>query len=266
VELSANDFKRIDIKDFRVIPYMVLHGRTNMAIDHYFAASDRSNFAIIRFYGWKPCCISLGYHQKISDLNRDAIKLRSIEVVKRPTGGSAVFHCDELTYSVIFSRDVVNHRILYSIIHNVIAKALISIGYNVYLEDSIKTERTEICYNRAAESEIKFNKKKLVGSAQRLYPTNILQHGSILFSNEQHEMINFLNFDEHEKEYYKSELEKRSTSLININKNIIINKHILIDHIVDQLNFYFNNSLYYKYLTSKEFSEISKYEDLFVVE
>ena len=253
------------INNIRFIPYEVHNGRQNMAIDHFFATKESlTSFAVFRFYGWSPCCISLGYHQDISVINKN-YNNTNIDIVRRPTGGSAVYHCDELTYSVIISKNVINHQQLYSNIHKIIAEALNELGYGVYLEDSINNERTDICYNRAAKSEIKYNRKKLVGSAQRIYPKTILQHGSILFSNEQVKMLKYLNYSKNEIELYENQLRNKSIALKDISA-VSPDKNILIEKLTEKINRYFSGFVYYQYLTGYEKTAINDLENLFSVE
>ena len=254
------------INNIRIIPYEVHSGKQNMAIDHYFANTNSTiPFAVFRFYGWNPCCISLGYHQDISNINRKNIEKNNIDIVRRPTGGSAVFHCDELTYSAIISKSIINHQQLYSLIHNIIAESLNSLGFAVYLEDSFNKERTDICYNRAAKSEIKYDGKKLVGSAQRIYPGAILQHGSILFSNDQLEMLKYLNYSKNEIEQYKNQLKSKSIALKDISADYS-DKSILIDKIVERIKHYFSGIIFYQYLTGYEKTVIRDLQNLFSVE
>ena len=74
-----------------------------MDIDHSLALNYATfNKPIIRFFGWEPYTLSLGYNQKNTDFNINQIKDLDYDIVRRPTGGRAIFHGLELTYSVIF--------------------------------------------------------------------------------------------------------------------------------------------------------------------
>ncbi len=253
------------INSLRIIPYDVMTGLQNMAIDHYFAKKESKELsAVFRFYGWAPCCISIGYHQDISIVKRDYASSRNIDIVRRPTGGSAVYHCNELTYSVIISKTILDHRKIYSLVHKIIAEALNRLGFDVYLENSQIVKRTDICYNRAAESEIKYNGKKLVGSAQRIYPVNILQHGSILFSNEQTKLLHYLKYDEEEIGEYKNQLKNKSIALNDIIESVP-QKSALIDKIIENIENYFNGFIYFQYLTDAEKAAVGNLETLFFV-
>ena len=113
--------------------------------------------------------------------------------MRRPTGGRAIFHAEEITYSValpasssLFVKDTLT---LYNIISEGLVEGLRMVGINAELvkraTDSALTMNTNIpCFSSAAKYEITAHKKKLVGSAQRRYQNSILQHGSILIGKE----------------------------------------------------------------------------------
>jgi lipoyl(octanoyl) transferase len=80
-------------------------GAWNMAVDEALAESVRAGGApVLRFYRWSPACLSLGRNQPADGYDRDRIRRRGVEVVRRPTGGRAVLHHRELTYSVAVAR------------------------------------------------------------------------------------------------------------------------------------------------------------------
>ncbi|MDP4160625.1 MAG: lipoate--protein ligase family protein, partial [Bacillota bacterium] len=93
------------MKTWRYLPYKVNTGAENMAIDEALLltmAKLKDPLPILRFYGWKPATLSLGYAQSFyKEVNEEACRSEGIDVVRRPTGGRAVLHQYELTYSVI---------------------------------------------------------------------------------------------------------------------------------------------------------------------
>ncbi|MFO7810478.1 MAG: hypothetical protein R6V47_03805, partial [Candidatus Delongbacteria bacterium] len=113
----------------RFIDTGISGGKFNMAADFYVARNflDRPTF---RVYRWDPYCISLGYHQKIDEINRIECESRGYEIVRRETGGRAVFHSEELTYSMIIPKNsrFYSDSILevYNRISTVLVKALIA--------------------------------------------------------------------------------------------------------------------------------------------
>lgn len=169
-------------------------GYQNMAIDEVLATKSVPHDlrSIFRVYRWQPYAISLGYNQNPQDLNLQKCKQDKIDVVRRPTGGRAVLHAEEVTYSIIipkesdfFSSDVLT---TYNMINKGILKGLHLIGVKAelverILEDPEKgtSSKDKIpCFSKSAKYEIAYEGKKLVGSAQRRYENSILQHGSIL--------------------------------------------------------------------------------------
>jgi lipoate-protein ligase A len=221
VESSVNRLLR-DIPKIRIIPYAEYIGRFNMAADVFFAESY-FQIPVIRFYGWKPWCLSLGVHQKDNVVDRDALKSAGIDLVRRPTGGRAVFHARELTYSVIFSKKVTTHKDLYRYIHEIIAVALKGLGFpveltggNMRIPQLNQGAEDFPCFSYSAESEIQYRGKKIVGSAQRIYPESILQHGSILFEEEHSRLPEFLKTSKTVKDQISSEIIDKTVSLAQI--------------------------------------------------
>src|SRR4030042_6104267 len=79
-----------------------MDGAAQMAVDRaVLEHADQSGSPTMRVYGWHPWCISLGYHQDEACLDRERLKKGGVDAVRRPTGGRAVFHADEVTYSVV---------------------------------------------------------------------------------------------------------------------------------------------------------------------
>ncbi|MHB9014177.1 MAG: lipoyl protein ligase domain-containing protein, partial [Ignavibacteriaceae bacterium] len=80
-------------------------GQFNMDFDLQLAKNSRPDEAIFRLYQWKPFCISLGANQDVDSINSVKAKFDGIDIVKRPTGGRAILHAEEITYSVIYPVD-----------------------------------------------------------------------------------------------------------------------------------------------------------------
>ena len=77
-------------------------GKFNMDFDVFLAENFVQGNAVLRLYRWNPYCISLGANQSLEDINTSKTRYHQIDVVKRPTGGRAILHSQELTYSVIY--------------------------------------------------------------------------------------------------------------------------------------------------------------------
>lgn len=179
-------------------------GQFNMDFDLHLARNSKPDEAIFRLYQWKPFCISIGANQNIVTINSAKAKSDGIDIVKRPTGGRAILHAEELTYSVIYpvSGQTSAKNIYYEI--NLALKQGLS-HYDerlrrVELENIqpdftkvYKEEIGSICFAVSAKSELKFLGKKLVGSAQRKLGNAILQHGSILCGDYHKKVVYYLN-------------------------------------------------------------------------
>lgn len=212
---------------WRLIEYEKHPGKYNMQFDLDLAKDQSAESPILRFYGWTPHCISLGANQSFSDIDLDKANQNNIDIVKRPTGGRAILHSHELTYSVIFPNyKNLSGKKLYEDISNAIVYGLKN--YHPDLEfvileklqphfPSVLNEPSgSICFASSAKSEIKFNGKKLVGSAQRKLGTTILQHGSILIDDHHLQLVDYLNIDENAKIELASEMKLKTTDIKSI--------------------------------------------------
>ncbi len=147
----------------------------------------------LRLYGWQPWAISLGANQRHSDIDPELCASKGFEIVRRPTGGRAILHADELTYCVVVplaERQTVHD--VYRDIHLLVRDALAAIG-----ADGIDFQKSQPdfrslyksptrslpCFASSARYELQWQSKKIVGSAQRLFGSVVLQHGSILLGS-----------------------------------------------------------------------------------
>jgi lipoyl(octanoyl) transferase len=158
-------------------------GAENMAVDwSLLIEAARSGRAFLRLYRWDPPCLSLGR-------NQPAIDARGLAVVRRPTGGRAVWHEHEVTYAVAAPLHVFGSlRESYLGIHERLATALRSMGADVQLAGrpaARPSGRQGSCFASAAGGEIVVGKRKVVGSAQVRHGDALLQHGSILLDGAQ---------------------------------------------------------------------------------
>jgi lipoate-protein ligase A len=207
-------------------------GRFNMDLDIQLARNFSENEVIFRLYRWEPYCVSLGANQNIEDIDLVKAENDSIDVVKRPTGGRAILHSEELTYSVIYPIDYkISAHDLYNQINLALKEGLIL--YNVQL-NSIKLEheqpdfknfykqdKSSICFAVSAKSEINYKSKKLVGSAQRKFGKVILQHGSILCGDYHLRLIDYLKIEDKHKLQIRNEMIESTVDLKTILKEKI---------------------------------------------
>ena len=170
-------------------------GFYNMALDQALSDSVRNGDApaTVRFYGWNPPAVSLGRNQPAADIDREACRRAGVDVVRRPTGGRAVFHKDEFTYSVAAREDdpVIGGTVLdtYRMIALALLAGLKELGVPAQLVRS-ETRGGSIrdsasCFAAAGRYEITVDGRKIVGSAQRRVAGVILQQGSLILSQPQ---------------------------------------------------------------------------------
>ncbi len=143
----------------------------------------------LRLYSWNPPCLSLGHAQSFKDVDVERLKSHGWEVVRRVTGGRAILHTDELTYSVTGSAEepVLAGGILES--YNRLAQALLSAIKDLGLQVEMKEHAlagepaalnlNPVCFEVPSIYEITVDGKKLIGSAQARKREGVLQHGSL---------------------------------------------------------------------------------------
>jgi lipoate-protein ligase A len=163
-------------------------GAWNMAVDEAILESiGRSDsLPTLRLYAWTPACLSLGVAQPYADVDAARLRARGWDVVRRITGGRAILHTDELTYSVVGSAEnpILAGSVLES--YNRIARALLSAVSALELPVEMKEGKADedgksnpICFEVPSTYEITVDRKKLIGSAQARRKDGVLQHGSL---------------------------------------------------------------------------------------
>ncbi len=168
-------------------------GAWNMAVDETLLESVRVGGPVtVRFYAWSPPCLSFGRNQPARGIFDPSLAARrSIDLVRRPTGGSAVFHCLEVTYAVAASVGLLGGpRNSYAEINHALVNGLARLGVAASTSAScarsgFAAEARTPCFQQVAKGEVVAGGGKLVGSAQRCERRAILQHGSILLDGDQ---------------------------------------------------------------------------------
>jgi lipoate-protein ligase A len=180
-------------------------GAWNMAVDEAileFAAKGAVP-PTLRVYSWNPACLSLGYAQPINDVDLTKLNDLGWDIVRRPTGGRAILHTDELTYSICgqYSEPHLAGSVLESYQHLSLAllEALHLMGINA--EVSIHSSQLNsqdkdnpICFEVPSNYEITVDGKKLIGSAQARRKSGVLQHGSLPLSGDLTRIIKVLHY------------------------------------------------------------------------
>ena len=163
-----------------------------MAVDQALLDSVKAGHPpAIRIYRWDPPTLSFGRNQPARGLYDDtAARARGIDFVRRPTGGQAVLHDDELTYALVAPVDVVGKpRSVYERVNRALVAGLRSLGVAAEIAAPAgatgSRDWSDACFRRPARGEVVVRGRKLVGSAQRVESRTILQHGSILLGGSQ---------------------------------------------------------------------------------
>ena len=175
--------------DWRLLVDAPLVGAWNMAVDEVLldGVAAGTTPPTIRFYGWNPPCLSLGYFQPFDVVDVDGCRALGVDVVRRPTGGRAILHDRELTYSVALPASVLGQDggVLpsYYRLSLALQDGLRRLGVPATVAPesaSSSAAHGPVCFDRPSAHEILLHGRKLVGSAQMRRGSGLLQHGSIL--------------------------------------------------------------------------------------
>lgn len=158
-----------------------------MAIDESVLLTYQQGCAspTVRVYQWNPPCVSLGYFQSARDVHHELCRQRGIDIVRRLTGGRAIVHTDELTYSIVVDEDTLGARgVIASFrrLSSAVIAGLQRVGIEAALASTPQRRgRTgdASCFATASRCDLVCNGRKLVGSAQVRRAGVLLQHGSI---------------------------------------------------------------------------------------
>lgn len=201
-----------------------------MALDEALMDST-DNTIILRIYGWNPSCVSIGYFQSINDINLKKCQQERVDVVRRMTGGGAVFHESELTYSIITKKYSQNILESYKFICNVITSALKKLGIDGQF---------------IPLNDIVVNGKKVCGNAQTRKKNTLLQQGTILLKVNAEKMFSLLNVPK--EKIVDKEISDVKERVAGINRKF--------DEVADSLKQsaceIFNSGLYDSQLTKEE--------------
>jgi lipoate-protein ligase A len=144
---------------------------------------------VLRFYAWDRPTLSLGYGQTVAEVDVDRCRAHAVRLVRRPTGGRAVLHGDDLTYSLVlplidpWAGLPVTER--YRRINACLVRGLASLGLPAILGAAVgagASARTPFCFAAMGPHEVLVDGKKVIGSAQRRFSRALLQQGAILLT------------------------------------------------------------------------------------
>ncbi|QGQ47193.1 biotin/lipoate A/B protein ligase family protein [Metabacillus sediminilitoris] len=161
----------------------------------------------IRFYGWNPATLSIGYFQKAEkEINLEAVKKYGLGFVRRPTGGRGVLHDNELTYSVIVSEEHPDMPKTVTEAYRVISEGILegfkNLGLDAYFaiprtdeeKQGLKSPRSAVCFDAPSWYELVVEGRKVAGSAQTRQKGVILQHGSILLDLDEDMLFDLFHY------------------------------------------------------------------------
>ncbi|MBI5927894.1 MAG: lipoate--protein ligase family protein [Chloroflexi bacterium] len=207
---------------WRVIFHPPLDGPTNMAIDQAIMEAVSTNIIAptLRFYAWQPACLSLGYGQFSREADMERITTHGWGLVRRATGGKAILHTDELTYSIAFPEDhpIVEGDILtsYRRLSAALLNGLHQLGVPAASMPLHETPTTTgpVCFEVPSNYEITFQDRKLIGSAQVRRSKAVLQHGSLPLWGDVARICDALVFEnEDERESAKIRVRQRACTV-----------------------------------------------------
>jgi lipoate-protein ligase A len=197
-------------------------GAANMALDQAMAeaCTTRASQPTVRFYRWQPPAVSLGRHQPYADVDEAAALARGYEIVRRPTGGRAILHTDEFTYSVVAALDEsrVQGGVMDSYLR--ISQALLAglrrLGVPADKAPAsvrVGPDVSAACFEVPSAYEITAGPRKLMGSAQSRRAGYVLQHGSLPLVGDIARLVDVLALPAAEAETLRAELADRACTL-----------------------------------------------------
>lgn len=182
---------------------------------------------VIRFYEWNPATLSIGYFQRAEkEIDLEKVRAAGLGFVRRPTGGRAVLHDQELTYSVIVSENYPNMPKTVTEAYRVISEGLLlgfqKLGLDAYFsvpdtEDKradLKKPKSAVCFDAPSWYELVVEGRKVAGSAQTRQKGVILQHGAILLDLDEDKLLSVFRFDSEEaKDTMRRKLPEKAVAI-----------------------------------------------------
>ncbi len=195
-----------------------------MATDHAIqeAVADGVSPPTLRLYAWSPPCLSLGFAQPISQIDLDRAASLGWDVVRRPTGGRAILHTDELTYSIVVSEQdpLVSGGVLesYQRLSQGIVAGLRTFGLEPEVQPGVPLTPAErerpVCFEAPSAYEITLQGRKVAGSAQVRRRQTVMQHGTIPLEGDITRICLGLHFDsDSAREQARGQLRQRATTV-----------------------------------------------------
>lgn len=248
----------------------------NMALDEALLNwhSEKLIPPVIRFYEWNPATLSIGYFQQAhKEINIDEVYRQGLGFVRRPTGGRAVLHDKELTYSIIVEETYPNIPPTVTEAYKVLSEGLLvgfqNLGLHAYFSvpdtkdkrDDLKNPKSAVCFDAPSWYELVVEGKKVAGSAQTRQKGVILQHGAILLDLDIEQLLSVFQFSsEKMKEKMRIKLPEKAVAM-----NTLVDKPFTIEQCVQAFKAGFEEALQIELipyeLTPEQLDEVKKIEE-----
>jgi lipoate-protein ligase A len=209
--------------DWRIIKSPALSGPENMAVDAAILESVEAGTCkpTLRLYRWSPPCLSLGFSQPAADVDLTRLKELEWDLVRRPTGGRAILHADELTYSIcgLSSDPRLSGGVLasYKQLSQALALALLNLELPIQTQEKKHPDldpNQPICFEFPSNFEITVQNKKIIGSAQARKGSGVLQHGSLPLKGDITRITQVLIYEnEGERKKSAADMQKRAATV-----------------------------------------------------
>lgn len=196
---------------------------TNMAVDEAIQTAHARGEVppTLRLYGWAPPAVSIGYFQRMAaEVDLDACRRLGYGYVRRPTGGRAIFHHEELTYSVVIREELLPGGVLetYRTLARGLVAALRRLGAPAELapgepDPRLAGEPSAACFDTPSAYELVVAGRKVVGSAQTRREGTILQHGSVLLDLDAELLFTLLRVPAGQRDAAVAHLRSRAAGL-----------------------------------------------------
>jgi len=241
------------------------NGAWNMAVDEAILTAVIEDAAppTLRLYSWSPYCLSLGQAQHVSEVDMNYLENSGWDLVRRPTGGRAILHADELTYSVCASINDphVQGGVIesYRKISTGLLQALRNVGIDAdsNLKDADKSQLSKdpVCFQYPSDYEITFAGKKIIGSAQARRANALLQHGAIPLFGDITRIVSCLIFESPEKQMAAAENLKMRAGTAAEAKGSAISWHDLGQALISAFASVFQITLIRQQLSDRELAQ-----------
>jgi lipoate-protein ligase A len=225
--LSGRPANQYPAATWRLLITPPLDGATNMALDEALlhALAEGYGRPTLRLFQWQPPCLSLGYNQRWQEIAETACQQLGYTWTRRPTGGRAILHIDEATYSLIIPQN--DPRIQggiiasYRVLSFGLLRGLEKLGLEARQatkEEALASRQMSskggpVCFDTPSQYEITWAGKKLIGSAQLRRRKIVLQHGTLPLRGDITRILAALNFSETERQQQRQLLPNRAATL-----------------------------------------------------